>query len=440
MCHQEEFKLEVIKGQVLSESELGKIEAKLDECWNASEISRYLGRDDSAIRNEIRNFSYIKKPSINYEKKCEECRNFRTCSNKKVCDGGCVRRECKGCNIAPLACSEYEPEATCKFLKGKRRVCNGCGRRNKCKKPKKLYSAKISIQKHAQNKLNSIKKEKGINSPELLDKLSEMIKKGISPEVALNKLPKEYEITLSVPTVYSYIEKGLMNCLNIDLRNKVKRKVKSVKTIPADKRKHRNNGRSYDDLPDIAKGNDEFGYVEMDTVEGVKGGKLLLTLVEKSTSFLFGIPISNKTQKCIVDELNELEQTFRNDFNTLFSTILTDNGVEFLDFTGIEQGVDGNKRTDLYYANPYASYQKGLIENQHRLIRYFFPKGLDFSKYTDKIIIEQINKVNNYPRKRLGWKTPYQMLCEHIDSKLLEQLGFYYIPIEKLNMKSRKAS
>ena len=124
----------------------------------------------------------------------------------------------------------------------------------------------------------------------------------------------------------------------------------------------------------------------------------------------------------------------------MFKTLLTDNGSEFLNFEAIEQGINGNKRTSLYYADPYASYQKGSIENQHRLIRYFFPKSLDFAQFSDETIIAQINKINNYPRKELGWKTPYQMLCKKIAPSILEILGFYYIPIEKLDMKTRKVA
>ena len=439
MCHKEDFKLEITKGQALTDTELGKIEAKLDEDWNASQIARYLDRDDSGIRKEIRNFSFIKKISINYDKKCSNCKNYTKCRDKKLCNGGCYSRTCKGCNIAPNVCEEYIPLVLCKHLKGKRIVCNGCPIKAKCNKPKLIYSSRYSTQKHATNKQNCIKKEKIITEPDLknlLDKIVPLIKDGISPEVALNGISRKYKVIISVPTLYEYIDKQLIDCSNIDLRNKVKRKPKSEKRIPSDKRKHRDNGRSYDDLEDSSKGTGVFGSVEMDTVEGVKGGKLLLTLIEKHTKFLFGIPIESKHQVSIIEKLDKLEELLKDKFVVLFKTILTDNGCEFLDFEGIEEGINGTKRTSLYYANPYASYQKGTIENQHRLIRYFYPKGKDFSNYTDANIIKQINKINNYPRKRLNWKSPYEVMVEEVGVELLDLLGFYYIPLEKLNMKN----
>jgi hypothetical protein len=65
---------------------------------------------------------------------------------------------------------------------------------------------------------------------------------------------------------------------------------------------------------------------------------------------------------------------------------------------------------------------------------------VDFGNFTDELIIAQINKINNYPRKELGWKPPYEMLCIKIDPKILGILGFHYIPIEKLDMRSKKAA
>ena len=150
--------------------------------------------------------------------------------------------------------------------------------------------------------------------------------------------------------------------------------------------------------------------------------------------------MDDKKQTSVIAELNKLYNVLSNEFWDMFKSLLTDNGCEFLNFNAIEQGINGEKRTSLYYADPYASYQKGSIENQHRLIRYFFPKSVDFGAFTDEIIIAQINKINNYPRKELGWKTPYQMLCDKIDARVLEKLGFYYISIEKLDMKTRKVA
>lgn len=62
------------------------------------------------------------------------------------------------------------------------------------------------------------------------------------------------------------------------------------------------------------------------------------------------------------------------------------------------------------------------------------------SKLTDKDIIEIMNRVNNYPRKSLEYSTPYKEIIKVIDKDILEQLGFYYIPIEELDMKNKRVA
>lgn len=143
----------------------------------------------------------------------------------------------------------------------------------------------------------------------------------------------------------------------------------------------------------------------------------------------------------LIKEIDKLEIAIADKFKLILEKILTDNGSEFLNYEGIEKSVvTGEKRTWLYYADPYASYEKGQIENQHRLIRYFFPKGTDFSKYSNEVIIEKMNRINNYPRKDLKWSTPYKEMEKIIGKETLNKLGFYEIPINELNMTRKKVA
>ena len=106
-----------------------------------------------------------------------------------------------------------------------------------------------------------------------------------------------------------------MKCKNIDLRNKLKRERKEEKRErKANREKHRANGRSYGDLSEEEKTQKLDGFGEMDTVEGIKGSKLLMTLINKKTSFLFGIPIRNKKQESIIRELDKLEIIMKDKF------------------------------------------------------------------------------------------------------------------------------
>ena len=63
----------------------------------------------------------------------------------------------------------------------------------------------------------------------------------------------------------------------------------------------------------------------------------------------------------------------------------------------------------VYYATPYHSWERGTNENTNGLLRYFFPKRMDFSQITQDQLDWAVKLINNRPRKRLGWKSPAQM-------------------------------
>ena len=440
MC-QDNCNINKLKNKPLTAIELGKIESKLDEGKNATQIAEDLGREASTIQKEIKKFSIIKGS----RKSCTKCSKYNNCEKTEMCEYN-LRTEycgkCKECEIGTELCKEYSPEVKCEKLKGHMKVCNSCPSRIQCRKPKLIYDAKEAWKQHKENKKKSVKKYKAIENTEYMKELSDKIKRGIAPEVALATTGNKYGETISLPTLYLRIDRGKMECKNIHLRNKLRRKPKE-ETVERtrDTSKHRANGRSYGDLTEEEKTQRKKGIGQMDTVIGTQGGKVLLTLLNKETSFLFGMPMPDRKNETIIKEIDKLEINIEDKFKLILEKIVTDNGVEFLNYEGIEKSaINGDKRIWLYYANPYASYEKGMIENQHRLIRYFFPKGTDFSRYSDKQIIDKMNRINNYPRKDLEWSTPYKEMEKIVGIETLEKLGFYYIPIEELNMTRKKVA
>ena len=439
MC-QNNCNINGIKNKPLTQMELGKIEAKLDEGDNATQIAEYLGRDASCIQKEIKKFSVV-KPS---KKECKDCKNYEKCNQRNLC-GYSLSGErcniCRECKVGTELCKEYEPVVKCNKLKGIKKVCNACPLYGyKCSKPKLVYKAEEAWKQHQRNRKNSVKKYKALDNEEYMEELSKKIRRGISPEVALATTGNKYGVTISLPTLYLRIERKKMKCTNMDLRNKLKRMPKEEKKEKRiDRSKHRANGRSFNDLARCEQIGRTEKIGQMDTVIGTVGGKLLLTLLNKETSFLFGIPIENKKQETIIREIDKIERVLSDKFKLILEKIITDNGVEFLDYEGLEKSaINEEKRFNLYYANPYASYEKGMIENQHRLIRYFYPKGTNLDKYKNSDIIEKINMINNYPRKSLKWSTPYKEMEKKLGKEIMNTLGFYEISIEKLNMTKRK--
>ena len=440
MC-QNNCNTEERKNKPLTQIELGKIESKLDEGYNATQIAKYLGRDASCIQKEIKNFSVI-KPS---KKECKDCKNYENCKQSKLCEYSLSSEKCsccRDCKVGTQLCKEYIPVAKCERLSGRQKVCNACvAYGHRCSKPKLVYKADEAWKQHKENKKKSVKRYKAIDNAEYMEELARKIRRGISPEVALRTTGNKYGETISIPTLYLRIDRKKMKCNNLDLRNKLKRQSKEEKEERIDKSKHRLNGRSFNDLTETEQRGRKEKIGQMDTVIGTTGGKLLLTLLNKETSFLFGMPVENKKQEIIIKEIDKLEIVMADKFKLILEKIITDNSSEFLDYEGLERSaVNKGKRFKVYYANPYASYEKGMIENQHRLIRYFYPKGTDLSKYKNSDIIEKINRINNYPRRKLNWSTPYKEMEKKLGKNIMNKLGFYEVPIEELNMTRKKVA
>lgn len=103
-------------------------------------------------------------------------------------------------------------------------------------------------------------------------------------------------------------------------------------------------------------------------------------------------------------------------FRKIFRTITFDNGGEFSDVERLERSAlrKTMKRTKAYFCHPYSSYERGLNECQNKMIRRHFPKGTDFGEVTDAEVARAEAWVNNYPRKKLGWKTSEMLFREHV--------------------------
>ena len=74
-----------------------------------------------------------------------------------------------------------------------------------------------------------------------------------------------------------------------------------------------------------------------------------------------------------------------------------------------------NTGMDVYFCDPYSPWQRGTNENTNGLLRQFFPKGSSFKNITDESIKEVVDMINNRPRKRLGYKTPLEVLSKFFE-------------------------
>ena len=110
-----------------------------------------------------------------------------------------------------------------------------------------------------------------------------------------------------------------------------------------------------------------------------------------------------------------LERKYKKEFSKKFKTITFDNGPEFRNWKSLEKSYDKRKRrprTQVYYAHPYCSGERGSNENGNRLIRRFIPKGTDITQITEEFIQYIENWINNYPRAMFKYKSTNKILKE----------------------------
>lgn len=423
----------------LTELEMGNIEFYLNENKSPTKIGRILNRTEATIRLEIKKYSSY----FGAARKCSNCLNKNDCHQKYLCDKNIDKvrcSQCKFCNRAVKICPNYKINIECELLKKNHHVCNGCELYFKCNKVKIKYHAETSIKMHnAVQRVSRIDTKVDKFPDEFKQYLSDRIKNGISPDIIMNTLPTKYQMyKSSTSAFYEWIDKGLLDCCNLDLRNKVSRVRYGENTVKRNTVKgHQLNGRSIEDLTEEERQNRTLGIAEFDTVEGIKGGELLFTIMIPCFSLMLAFKIKNKTQEEIGKVLDDLEDKLDSYFYVLFRKVIPDNGGEFTDFNILETSIHPtlNKRMEVHYTHTYASYEKPHIENNHILLRWLIKKGYDITLLSSDDIIDIINRLNNYPRPNKGYKTPLQLLEEELGDYIFDLLDLHHIPIAELNMK-----
>jgi len=274
---------------------------------------------------------------------------------------------------------------------------------------KTVYNAERA---HDEHKLYA-----SVKGPEMkIDKNREMeqyirkrIRKMDSPAVIAERMKKKgMAERVCAKTIYNYIDKReIAGISNDDLWEKTLRsngkhkKVRIVKTHP-----RRN---SIEKRPEEVWGRNEFGHWEIDLIVGSQAGSkaVLLTLVERKTRKLVMRKLPDRTQDSVIRALNAIERKLGAlQFRRIFKSITADNGSEFLDVERMERScLSRKKRLAMYYAHPYASYERGTNENTNRIIRRFIAKGTDIARIPCSKVAWIENWLNNYPRKIIGFKT-----------------------------------
>lgn len=389
-------------------------------------IGIHLGKDCTTISKEV-------KSHILFLKKGAPYRPFNDCLHRSHCYhygdicGKCSRKaktKCSSCTSCLSHCPDYTKEE-CPLLKKPPYVCNGCGIMHMCTLEKHLYDAQ-----YAQNEYEVIRTESrsGFNLTEeelaqLDSVISPLLKKGQSIHHIMANNPDT--VLRCEKTIYSYIDSGLFQGRNIDMPRKVRFRPRRKKSVALKVDKACRIGRTYEDFQQFLAEHPEIPVVELDSVEGVKGGAVLLTVHFVLQKFQLAFLRKANDSKSVTDIFNSLYDTLgKKLYMKLFPLLLADNGSEFSDPRALEYGPDGERRSRVFYCHASAPNEKGSCEVNHEFIRRVIPKGVDIGRYTQEDIDLMMNHINSYSRPELGNKPPYAMLSFHYSRKALALFGF----------------
>lgn len=308
-------------------------------------------------------------------------------------------------------------------------VCNGCSKRNhsNCRYPRRCYQAKTA-QKEYETVL--VETREGIPlTKEEFYKTEEIISSAVKSGQNIYHAIQANNLSVSKSTVYRHIECGYYTISKIDLPRAAKfkpRKEAKGKYVP----KGVKIGRSFDDFLLFLEENPSVNYVEMDTVIGRVGGKVIMTFQFVNVDFMFGILLDNKSAAEAAGKIHHLKEKFSTlgiNFSDVFPVLLTDNGGEFSDVSAFENGLDDRVETRMFFCDPNAPYQKPHVENNHTLFRGIVESGKSFDDFTQENVNMIFSHINAVKRKQFNGKSAYDMFTFTYSKELAQTLGISFV-------------
>lgn len=320
-------------------------------------------------------------------------------------------------------------------------ICYNCPKKVHCSKNKYYYNYK-QAQKDYEDKLkySRIGIDMSIDEIEYWNEyFKERIKDKNQPILHIFKNIKN-EFPKSIQSFYKYVHKGYFPSINDEMlarsfSYKPRNKKETIKTISKDNIIKK--GRKITDFEEYIKNKPEANIVEMDTVIGkFEDKKCIMTLYFRKSKLMLMFIIKKYKPSEVAKIFQLLRNSLKNDlYKKIFEVILTDNGWEFSKPEDIEFDPNtGEKLINVFYTEPYSSWQKGGIERNHEFIRYIIPKGISFDNLTKKNVNDMMNNINNVQRKSLDYQTPYSKFLEEYGEEISNKFYLVQIPKDEINL------
>ena len=310
-------------------------------------------------------------------------------------------------------------------------VCNGCQNRSRscCHYPRHVYEAK---QAQADYEMLLTESREGIAlNKESFYQTEKIISTGVKNGQHLYHIMQTHKLDVSSATVYRYIHNGYYSIANIDLPRVVKFKPRRS-CAPEKVPKAIRNGRTYAEFQEFCEANDIHSHVELDTVIGTTGGKVIMTLHFTAFNFMIGFLLEDKTSVEVARKIGLLKQQLSDkgfSFSQICPLLLTDNGGEFSCVDEIECNGE-NPPSKLFFCDPHAPSEKAHIEKNHTLFRDIVHKGNSFDSFTQETVNLIFSHVNAVKRPKFNGKSAYDLFCFAYSPELAAALGISFVSAE----------
>ena len=423
------------KNKHLTDNERLEIEHALKQGASLKMIAVKIGKHPSTVAREIRARSVDSNKGA-FGRIINRCVSRLSCTRLQLCmhKPDCVRR-CPTCHLCNSVCPDFK-ELLCPKLASAPYICNGCTDEPVCVLRKRYY---LHNPAHSNYRNILVDSREGANITEgellTLDTLvSPLVKSGQSIHHVLTNNPNLFSV--NEKTVYRYIAAGLLHAKNGDMPRVCMLKPRSRKSIEHKIDTKCRIGRKYADFLAFTAASPDTRVVEMDSVIGRVGGKVLLTILFRDSGLMLAFLRDRNDSQSVIDAFTHLWELAGPDlFRRLFPILLTDNGSEFSNPLALENAPDGTPRTRLFYCDPCASWQKGRVERNHEFLRMILPKGSSFDRLSQAAIDKVLSHVNSYTRPALNDKAPFDLFAFAFGADILDRLGIRRIPANEICLK-----
>ena len=414
----------------LTEQDRHMIANLLDAGLSPLAIAHQLKRAHSTITRELR--KHRREDEENQKHKKNFCNRRLICHKRSLCKippGNCPGR-CSQCKLIECRkyCDEYEEEV-CMKLARPPFVCNGCPDLKNCRKRKFFYQV-VAAEKAYLDLLHECRKGIDVSEAEIRQ-YNELIRHGGHNGQSLHHIMSAHKDVFQKcsKSLYNYFNQGIFSLPRGEMPRMCMRKPRKVEKIRHKVDPKCRSGRTLADYEKYCLEHPNLPNVQMDSVIGSVGGKVLLTLQFECGMMLAWLRDTNNSQS-VIEYFDLLEQKLGlSRFRRMFPIILTDNGSEFSNPTAIEiSPITGKRRTRIFYCDPNAVWQKGSIENNHTNLRRILVKGCSFTRLTQQDINLVLSHLNSYIRKSYDDTPAIERFCALFGKDCLDALNLTVIP------------